>query len=136
MEGVSQQESRDRGSEIKGKTNANGEMMLQRFRGKTNRYSCTHNTPTQQLNNAATLSFHLPPWPLSSLCTVQKSLFLFCTNCIFFRHTFSKCIYKTASVCNLSIKKLFLFASNSLEGHVLQFVGSNADQHFQCVCFA
>lgn len=54
----------------------------------------------------------------------------------FFRHTFSKCIYKTASVCNLSIKKLFLFASNSLEGHVLQFVGSNADQHFQCVCFA
>lgn len=59
-------------------TNAKGGMVLQRFRGRTNRYTRTHNTPTQPLNNAGSLSCLLPLWPLSSLHTVWKSLFLFC----------------------------------------------------------
>lgn len=56
--------SANRKAAIEGKKesriSSKGWTVLQRFRERRNRYARAHNTPTQQLNNAATLSFPSP----------------------------------------------------------------------------
>lgn len=66
--------SANRKAAIEGKKesriSSKGWTVLQRFRERRNRYARAHNTPTQQLNNAATCLFLLPLWPLWSLHAV------------------------------------------------------------------
>lgn len=81
-----------------------------RFGWRTNQYNSAHNTPTQQLNNAAS-------WPSSSVCDCPDlhmpcAGFSFCKNHIETDELFASFFFKLFW-CILSIKTLFSQLSDS-----------------------
>lgn len=111
-------------------------MVLQRFRERTNRYTRTHNTPTQQLNNAASLSSLLPPWPLSSLQAVWKTI-LVLQNYRVLNNSFCKCVSKLLLFTFPLLKSFFISLQITWRTWFNIFCGCNAsvvpNRHFQCV---
>lgn len=80
-------------------------MLLERFRGRTNRYTRTHNTPTQQLNNAASLSCLLS-LSLTSVFFAQCEEEFILVLQKEFEMIVKKNLYKTISA-SFNVEKLF-----------------------------